>query len=112
MWLCQNCAKLIDKDASRYTTDLLRRWCRLSEEAAMLSVELLERAMQAEMTDHLGYAKHDQALLIAGQHNPELLADYVAAEKRMGHTFRHDQSPGGPGANRLGGLQSHSLATE
>ena len=33
-----------------------------------------------------------KALLIAGQHNPELLADYVAAEQRMGHTFRVDQS--------------------
>jgi hypothetical protein len=26
-----------------------------------LTKALLERAMQAEMTDHLGYAKHDQA---------------------------------------------------
>jgi 3'-phosphoadenosine 5'-phosphosulfate sulfotransferase (PAPS reductase)/FAD synthetase len=33
-----------------------------------------------------------KALLIAGQHNPELLNDYVAAERRMGHTFRVDQS--------------------
>jgi hypothetical protein len=33
-----------------------------------------------------------KALLIAGEHNPELLNDYVAAEKRMGHTFRVDQS--------------------
>jgi 3'-phosphoadenosine 5'-phosphosulfate sulfotransferase (PAPS reductase)/FAD synthetase len=33
-----------------------------------------------------------KALLIAGAHNPELLADYVAAEQRMGHTFRVDQS--------------------
>ena len=39
VWLCQNCAKLIDNDAPRYTTDLLRRWRRLSEEAAMLGVE-------------------------------------------------------------------------
>ena len=33
-----------------------------------------------------------KALLLAGEHNPELLADYVAAEQRMGHTFRVDQS--------------------
>ena len=39
VWLCQNCAKLIDNDPPRYTTDLLRRCRRLSEEAAMLGVE-------------------------------------------------------------------------
>ena len=30
------------------------------------------------------------ALMIAGRHNPELLAEYVEAEKTMGHTFRAD----------------------
>jgi len=30
------------------------------------------------------------ALLLAGKHNPELLADYVAVERRMGHTFRKE----------------------
>lgn len=30
------------------------------------------------------------ALIIAGRHNPELLQDYIAAENRMGHTFRQD----------------------
>lgn len=29
------------------------------------------------------------ALLLAGKHNPELLNEYVATEKRTGHTFRH-----------------------
>jgi hypothetical protein len=39
IWLCQNCAKLIDNDATRYTVDLLSRWKRMSEEAARLEVE-------------------------------------------------------------------------
>lgn len=30
------------------------------------------------------------ALMIAGRNNPELLADYVAVEKRTGHNFRKD----------------------
>ena len=30
------------------------------------------------------------ALMIAGRHNPELLGEYVQAEKQMGHTFRKD----------------------
>jgi 3'-phosphoadenosine 5'-phosphosulfate sulfotransferase (PAPS reductase)/FAD synthetase len=32
------------------------------------------------------------ALLVAGKHNPELLAEYVAVEKRIGHKFRVDLS--------------------
>jgi 3'-phosphoadenosine 5'-phosphosulfate sulfotransferase (PAPS reductase)/FAD synthetase len=32
------------------------------------------------------------ALVLAGKHNPELLAEYVAVEKRIGHTFRQDLS--------------------
>jgi hypothetical protein len=30
------------------------------------------------------------ALMTAGRHNPELLAEYVQAETQMGHTFRKD----------------------
>jgi hypothetical protein len=39
IWLCQNCAKLIDNDAERFTTNILRRWKSLAEEAARLNVE-------------------------------------------------------------------------
>ena len=39
IWLCQNCAKLIDNDAARYTVDLLRQWKTLAEETARLGVE-------------------------------------------------------------------------
>jgi len=28
------------------------------------------------------------ALLLAGKHNPELLAEYVEVERRIGHRFR------------------------
>ena len=38
LWLCQNCAKLIDNDPARYTKDLLRQWRRLSEQAALIAV--------------------------------------------------------------------------
>ena len=39
IWLCQNCAKLVDNDEQRYTVDLLRQWKQLSEHAALLEVE-------------------------------------------------------------------------
>src|SRR5262249_28482543 len=32
------------------------------------------------------------ALLLAGRHNPELLAEYVAVEKQIGHRFRVELS--------------------
>lgn len=34
------------------------------------------------------------ALMLAGKHNPELLAEYVQAEKDLGHTLRHKFSLG------------------
>jgi hypothetical protein len=34
VWLCQNCAKLIDNDQNRYTVEVLRAWKRKAEEKA------------------------------------------------------------------------------
>jgi hypothetical protein len=39
IWLCQNCAKLVDNDPSRYPPEFLRQWKRLSEQAARLQLE-------------------------------------------------------------------------
>ena len=39
IWLCQNCAKLVDGDKVRYTADLLRDWKREAEELAQLQIE-------------------------------------------------------------------------
>jgi len=44
IWLCQNCAKLVDNDCQRYSAGLLREWKRLSEEAAHLEIESSQRA--------------------------------------------------------------------
>lgn len=38
IWLCQNCAKLIDSDTNRYTIDLLNAWKRIAEEHAITEV--------------------------------------------------------------------------
>ena len=38
IWLCQNCAKLIDNDPPRYTTDLLTGWKRKAEEEALRQI--------------------------------------------------------------------------
>jgi hypothetical protein len=39
IWLCQNCAKLVDNDEKRYSSDLLKEWKRLSEQAILLEIE-------------------------------------------------------------------------
>lgn len=39
IWLCQNCAKLIDSDTKRYTTELLHAWKRIAEEYAIIEVD-------------------------------------------------------------------------
>lgn len=38
IWLCQNCAKLIDSDALRFTVEMLRRWKEEAEAAASCRV--------------------------------------------------------------------------
>jgi len=39
IWLCQNCAKLVDNDESRYTVAQLRDWKRESEQVALDALE-------------------------------------------------------------------------
>ncbi len=39
IWLCQNCAKLVDNDPARYPVKLLRDWKSRAEEAARAEVE-------------------------------------------------------------------------
>lgn len=38
IWLCQNCAKLIDSDVSRYPASLLRQWKKQAEKWAFISI--------------------------------------------------------------------------
>ena len=54
IWLCQNCAKLIDSDTKRYTIDLLRTWKQIAEEYAIIEVA----------TDYIGNAADGDISLI------------------------------------------------
>ena len=40
IWLCQNCAKLIDNDVIRYSEELLRKWKSKAEKSALSQLEL------------------------------------------------------------------------
>ncbi|MGH7781117.1 MAG: hypothetical protein ACREQR_14975, partial [Candidatus Binataceae bacterium] len=39
IWLCQNCAKLIDNDTERYPAEVLREWKAKAEAAALAELE-------------------------------------------------------------------------
>lgn len=39
IWLCQNCAKLVDNDETRYAVEILRRWKMSAEQAALRDLE-------------------------------------------------------------------------
>src|SRR6266850_1793484 len=39
IWLCQNCAKLVDNDETRYPVDIIRDWKAQSEETARQALE-------------------------------------------------------------------------
>lgn len=43
IWLCQNCAKLIDSDPRQYKVDLLLDWKRIAEEFARQNLERLTK---------------------------------------------------------------------
>src|SRR4051812_28846075 len=43
VWLCQNCAKLVDNDVRRFSADTLRTWKREREREAKQAVGLAER---------------------------------------------------------------------
>jgi len=55
IWLCQNCAKLVDNDPDHYAVALLRKWKAEAEEAARQSVE--SSSQQPQSFAHLP-AKH------------------------------------------------------
>ena len=73
IWLCQNCAKLVDNDAKRYTVELLKEWKKVSEDAALSEIEgttsvfelSLENQINLEITCHensIGKYRHDYLL--------------------------------------------------
>lgn len=51
IWLCQNHAKLVDDDETRYSVDLLREWKRLAEAAALLELEQPSTSRAARIGD-------------------------------------------------------------
>jgi hypothetical protein len=53
IWLCQNCAKLIDSDPQRYSADLIRQWKVRAEERAHREIS---KAGTVPVSSHLAIA--------------------------------------------------------
>lgn len=51
IWLCQNCAKLIDNDPLRYTVEILRGWKANAETAALEAIEGLTQGEGSRIAD-------------------------------------------------------------
>lgn len=86
IWLCQNCAKLIDSDEKRYSVALLKEWKKLSEQAALLDMEnntLLDedivivqevaRAFASRLEQHWVYMDYLQQMFFGFMSKPDEL---------------------------------------
>ena len=78
IWLCQIHAKLVDDAPERFPVELLREWKRLSEQAARLEIEELDKGLPAR------YAADIEALKIyAGAFDRSAFKDHFNFEMSM-----------------------------
>ncbi len=73
IWLCQNCAKLIDNDSSRFTIEVLKKWKTQAEKIALDEIEgnsqdkILDLSSEIEISylkEHMQSEHHDYQLQI------------------------------------------------
>lgn len=81
IWLCQNCAKLVDADDSRYTVEKLKEW-KLDAEAAAAKALEQRRAPATESQGVFLEAERLMPQLIS-----EMRADVNADESRLVREF-------------------------
>ena len=78
IWLCQNCAKLVDNDLNRYAVEVLHKWKQRAEAAALSEVEgvpidegsILENSADLEVSYrkvNISQKRHDYLLEITIQ---------------------------------------------
>jgi hypothetical protein len=101
IWLCQNCAKLVDNDRVRYTADLLRQWKADAERQALdrigrgdtslsqVDVALLEKFSGALRQDVLDFLReHAMGDAFPDRHIDELVRIRREWDNAQ-HEFRH-----------------------
>ncbi len=70
LWLCQNCAKLIDSDPLRYPAELLYEWKRQAEQAAQDEMERGAPPITADLDDYVQKAVRDYELWMTQRAHP------------------------------------------
>jgi hypothetical protein len=78
IWLCQIHAKLVDDAPERFTVDLLREWKRLSEQAARLEIEELNKGLPARLAADIEALK-----VYAGAFDRPAFKDHFKCEMSM-----------------------------
>ncbi|NII26118.1 hypothetical protein HB364_13570 [Pseudoflavitalea sp. X16] len=87
IWLCENCATLIDKDAAAYPVELLKQWKRDAEQE--MNQRMISGKAGSQPTPHMdidlhwkfggrfiqGYSKKNPTKVIDGRETIELQAD-------------------------------------
>lgn len=62
VWLCQNCAKLVDNDALAYSVDILKAWRALAEATSKSEIE---RGITVQVDQRVSRAERDMPQLLA-----------------------------------------------
>lgn len=70
IWLCQNCAKLVDNDAIRFTEDLLRRWKHEAEDEAL---SWIGKTASSSSYAEMALTNEEIALLLSAADSGELV---------------------------------------
>ena len=65
IWLCQNCARLVDSDTERYSIELLRTWKCEAENAAALAANPLELSRAGSVTPNSSRQTGDPVVALA-----------------------------------------------
>lgn len=87
IWLCQNCAKLVDNDTVWFTEDLLRRWKREAESEALSRI-----GKTASSLSYTGIAltNEETALLLSAADSGELAIHSVEQIGKWVRASTHD----------------------
>jgi hypothetical protein len=96
LWLCQNCAKLVDNDPTAYPVAVLRAWKREAEEAARREIE--------EPAEPAGHAKQQSTAIQTGSGGLAQGGSIAAGEggNAVGRDVHGDLRVGGPGRQGTG----------
>jgi hypothetical protein len=86
IWLCQNCAKLVDNDTARFDVETLRTWKRIAEAKALASIgraEAIASASEGTRETQFVRVKYSSAQTVEissapGNYNESLNLDNVA----------------------------------